>query len=367
MRVFGRYFAHRAKSTLARFLILAALTLIYLMPILAEKIDPVTDAGSDYMYRKYGNMLADQFNTITFLMCLLCTIIPILEFSSFHNRKNADTMLSMPISRPKLAIAHYLNGAWQLVTLVTCYILMYVYVLNENAEKCLEVTSRALDYDVNLFIPYYFTVILTCLMAYSFFVLAFNFASNVVDGVVFVFCYIFAFGLLLTGLGALDASSNVSGILGLLPYSPTVEVSESFFDALLNDSIVLKVAFKNGWLANNMTIPMILALMVTAILISCLLLLAWRKKAENIEGISSSLFGYSSLIPLYGMSISAILFANGADVQDVQEAAFIIITMVVGYMIYRRSFKLKILDIIMLALTVVMMFAAYPIRQIFAQ
>lgn len=363
MRVFGRYFAHRAKSTLARFLIIAVLTLIYLMPILAEKVGTYTDVGSDYIYRKYGRLLADQFNTITFLMCLLCTIIPILEFASFHNRKNADTMLSMPISRPKLALVHYLNGAWQIVTLVTCYLLMYVYVLNENAEKCLKVTSYAFDYDVKLFIPFYFTVILTCLMAYSFFVLVFNFANNVTDGVVFVLTYIFAGMLFVDGLDILLGKMFVGGYSeNMLPYKLTIDVSSNFFDALMNDGKLLKYAFSDGWIINDMIIPMIIAAVGTAVFVACLIWILARKKAEKIEGISTSPFGYALLIPLYGMSFSAILFSNSFEIQT---SAFIIIPMVVGYMIYRRSFKLKIIDLIMLALTVGMMIVADPISEIF--
>ena len=74
-------------------------------------------------------MLADKFNSITVILCVLCTIIPILEFAGFHNRKNADTMLSMPISRAKLVLVHFLNGAWQIVTLLTFYVSIYVGVL----------------------------------------------------------------------------------------------------------------------------------------------------------------------------------------------------------------------------------------------
>ena len=200
-------------------------------------------------------------------------------------------------------------------------------------------------------------------MAYSFFVLVFNFANNIADGVVFVLGYIFAYGLLLSGLDALDVITINVWLKGVLPYSLTIDVSECFFDALLNDNIVLKVALRDGWIGKNMIIPMIIALVVTAILVSCLLWLILRKKAEKIEGISTSPFGYALLIPLYGMSFSAILFSHGADVQYI---AVIIIPMVIAYMIYRRSFKLKILDLIMLALTIVMMFAVYPISQMFA-
>ena len=104
MRVFGRYFAHRAKGTLPRFFIIAALILIYLVPQLLN-MPAFFGTDSWYIYKNLGYDMADRLNSMTTITCILCTVIPILEFSSFHNRKNADTMLSLPISRAKLAWA----------------------------------------------------------------------------------------------------------------------------------------------------------------------------------------------------------------------------------------------------------------------
>lgn len=362
MRVFGRYFAHRAKSTLARFLIIAVLTLIYLLPQLMKQLVFMSE-DIEYVYKQFGRAMVDRFNSLTVITCILCTVIPILEFSSFHNRKNADTMLSMPISRPKLALVHFLNGAWQIAALVTCYISMYAVFVYQNGQKCYEITGYALYGDMKMFIPYYFVAILSALMVYSFFVLVFNFANNVADGVVFVLAYTLAGWILGVGVDQLFRIHRILVFVDdLIPYTLIIDVDENFFDALMNEMFMPGEAFKNGWMMEHMITPALIAAVGILVFLGCLICLFKFKKAEKIEGISNSPFGYALLIPLYGMSISAILFSNSFEIQT---SAFIIIPMVVGYMIYRRSFKLKIIDLIMLALTVGMMIVADPISEIF--
>lgn len=367
MKIFGKYFAYHAKKSLGRFAVIAVMTLICMIPLLMEKVNTsYNDPDWFYVYRRYGAMLADKFNSITVILCVLCTIIPILEFAGFHNRKNADTMLSMPISRAKLVLVHFLNGAWQIVTLLTFYVSIYVGILINDTKECLEITNYGYTYDIKLFIPYYFTLILTCMLMYSFFTLVFNFANNVTDGVVFVLTYIFAGMLFVDGLDMLLGKMFVGGYSeNMLPYKLTIDVSSNFFDALMNDGKQLKYAFGDGWIINDMIIPMIIAAVGTAVFVACLIWILARKKAEKIEGISNFPLGYAFLIPLYGISFSVLLFGGVHIPEFTISSALILIAMIVGYMIYRRSFKIKIRDIIMIVLTVVVMFAAYPISQMF--
>ena len=360
MKVFGKYFAHRAKGTLPRFFIIATLILIYLVPQLLN-MPAFFGTDSWYVYKNLGRDMADRFNSITAVNCILCTVIPILEFSGFHNRKNADTMLSMPISRPKLALVHYLNGAWQLVAIWSACIFTYAAVVYQHGEKCYEVTGYFLYGDMKMFIPYYFTAVLCALLVYSFFVLVFNFANNVADGVVFVLAYILAVWVLAVGFGDLF-HVDIPFLSDLIPYSLILNVDDWFFAGLMNDNFMLKTVFKNGWMLERMIIPAVIALVGILVFLGCFILLFTYKKAEKLEGISSFALGYASLIPVYGMSISAICFVNGADVQNI---AFVVIPMVVAYMIYRRSFKLKVSDVVMIVLTIALMFAADAISTFF--
>lgn len=366
MKVFGRYFAHHAKGTLPRFLIIVVLTLIFLLPRFIN--EPVFYISYDYTDRDicntYASELADKLNGITVIACILCTVIPILEFAGFYNRKNADTMLSLPISRPKLALVHFLNGAWQLVALLSCYIIIYANITYQYGQKCYGATGYFLYGDMKMFIPYYFAAILSALFVYSFFVLVFNFANNIADGVVFVLAYIFA-GMLFEesvfGLFCLHNFLSWSEI-ELLPYTLILEIDASFFDGLVNDMFMLDSAFKNGWMLEHMITPIIISVVGILVLLGCFVLHFTYKKAEKLEGISNFPLGYALLIPLYGMSFSAIMF----DVSfDIQSSAVVIIPMVIAYMIYRRSFKLKVFDLVMIVLTVGVMLAANPIHEYF--
>ena len=130
----------------------------------------------------------------------------------------------------------------------------------------------------------------------------------------------------------------------------------------MNEKLMLKYAFRDGWILEHMITPAVIAVVGILVFLGCFVLIFTYKKAEKLEGISSFALGYASLIPIYGMSISVICFVYGADVQNI---AFVLIPMVIAYMIYRRSFKLRVLDLIMLGLTVIMMFAADPISMFF--
>ena len=65
-----------------------------------------------------------------------------------------------------------------------------------------------------------------------------------------------------------------------------------------------------------------------------------KKGAEKAGEISNSWFGYKLLIPLYGYSL--LLQYDSLDFMTVA----ICILMVIGYVVYRRGFKLKLSDII---------------------
>jgi hypothetical protein len=65
-----------------------------------------------------------------------------------------------------------------------------------------------------------------------------------------------------------------------------------------------------------------------------------KKGAEKAGEISSSIFGYKLLIPLYGYSLLTMF--DSLDFMTVM----IFVAMVIGYIVYRRSFKLKVSDII---------------------
>jgi uncharacterized membrane protein HdeD (DUF308 family) len=66
----------------------------------------------------------------------------------------------------------------------------------------------------------------------------------------------------------------------------------------------------------------------------------FAKRAEEIGDLSSTVFGYKVLIPLGVFSMTQ------AFDEDIVSFIFAALLGVVGYMIYRRSFKIKKNDLI---------------------
>ena len=85
-----------------------------------------------------------------------------------------------------------------------------------------------------------------------------------------------------------------------------------------------------------------------AIGIACLVLLCFtfrKQRVEKVEDISTSPIGYKFLIPFY--VISVILWEYDPLVVTVG-----VIVMLIAYIIYRRTFRIKKWDIIMIGITI---------------
>lgn len=339
MKIFGKYFAYHAKKSLGRFAVIAVLTLIFIIP----------------WFMQDNDWLAEKLNVVTFTVCLLCTVMPVIEFSGFHNRKNADTMFSMSISRTKLALAHYLNGAWQILALFSVYVLFYIGAVELCKEQVFVV------FDMSLFVPYYFATVLSCIFLYSFFVLVFNVANNIPDGIVFMFFYIFAGFIFKYAILTFDFDLDISLVStsAEIPYFYTVNVASEFMNALWYGQ-EWQLKCPEGWLFNEMIVPMIICGVRVAVLVLCLCLLLARKKAEKIGAVSDSVFGYALLIPVYAISLSFIVIEVMSFVNETIVWPLIIVATVIAYMVYRRSFKLKIPDYITIAVICILILASYP-------
>ena len=76
----------------------------------------------------------------------------------------------------------------------------------------------------------------------------------------------------------------------------------------------------------------------------------FKKKGAQLAGeISNSWFGYRLLIPIYGYSLHLLTGIEGLL------TILIFAAMIIGYIIYRRSFKLKTSDLIVTACGIIPM------------
>ena len=73
-----------------------------------------------------------------------------------------------------------------------------------------------------------------------------------------------------------------------------------------------------------------------------------HKKAEEIGSISSSWFGYKTLIPLYGY-LGFFLFG----IEEPFVSVLLVALIFAGYFVYRRSFRLQKCDFYVIAFSIV--------------
>jgi hypothetical protein len=104
------------------------------------------------------------------------------------------------------------------------------------------------------------------------------------------------------------------------------------------------------------------AFLWAALAIACAFGFIWlfkNKRPENIGGISSSPFGYKVLLP-----VTAIAVIN-CEADDISLVAIMLVTMIVGYIIYRRSIRLKLLDYISMAIGILVPLAIGIINSVY--
>ena len=337
MTSFGKYLTHRLRSTMVLTLVLCIFAVILVMASVSVSVW----TGLDW-FDQNGNRLAEPikvqnvsingFGMVAYIIGAMCTFAPIIELGNMKNKRNADLSYSLPVSRAKMAIAHYASGALQIFAVYTVsYITMVLKVL--TSENVRFIQQREM-----LFVCY-FVLLGVGLGLYSIFMAIFNSANNVLDGWMFVGAWSILPALFLIALGDFDGETG--GAFGLsilerifvsedllMPHSALV-VCDNFYSILVGNEIFTKYA------------EAAVAWSVIGIICAAVYFYSFTKKrVEELGNISGTAFGYRVLLPIGVFSMTQ---AFDEELTCLILAALI---SVVGYMIYRRSFKIRKPDII---------------------
>lgn len=350
MKSFGQYFKYHFKSTFLRFAIIMVIALT-LSLLYSDNL-----IGFREYYRSTVDGILSAFYTEVFsesyalLFATLCAIVPILELSGFKNRRNLDTIFSLPISRTKMLMAHALNGWIQITSVLTVEILVIFSAL--RLEK---------DYVNESYVwGYYGTLLVLGLCVYLFYLCVFSQANTVIDGIAFMFAWSYVFRMALIWFVRVFALNKFNwfnwDIFSLVTISVTPLYSfESVgdkFDVLIEGKEFLEVEnisvtyFENAVLKTEMSLIFWLIIGVASILF--LYFTFNKQRVEKVEDISSSPFGYKFLIPFY-------ILLNIMIFQDVIAQTILLIVMLVLYIIYRRTIKIKKWDLLMLGIAGLML------------
>lgn len=330
MSTFGRYLTYRLRNSALRAAVFALISVILTLNTVATAVD-----YEDVAFRSVA------LPVFAVLLGLLCTVMPMMETTGFKNRRNLDTLYFFPITRRKMAIAHFLSGLIQAFAIYTVtFWTSFLYLV-------IRTDCFALRYMVG----YYFASLAIGFIIYSVVIFIYGQANTDTDGAVFTVMWVFAISLaafvIYTLLRRIVADANNPFYWSFyqisnwaILYAPINNLTVIFQNMIeINSwhSEQIAASYSNQWY-------MFVAWGVVGLAAAAGYLFTFeRKGAQKVGEISDSPFGYRLLVPLYGYSL---LFIMGTEELL---AVPVFGAMIIGYIIYRRGVKLKARDLIVTA------------------
>ncbi len=355
------YFKSHFKQNLRPFIIILSVCLILCLVLGLSIVtpgftyfhytnDPPAHSGG-CIHEEPARPVIPHLNIPVAILCVLCFVAPILEFSTFKQRRNLDCWYSLPISKRALGAVHLLTGYLiVLIPFTVCYIEHLILLLSKGVPFS----------NVLVALPHYFICVSAGFCIYSIYVFVFNKANSFADGIITMVLGTFAFFVIIVGIASVCNYFGIGGVnldilINSLVFMPLTELTCLFDYALQNESLTSYLVRYSSDAANIIWIAFWTLFGIASVIfnIRCF----GSQRAEKTQECSTSLFCYSTLIPIY--AISGILIF-----QSIIMAAVMLTFAFVGYIIYRRGFHLKRADIIslaaLLAVTVLIFSTVFP-------
>ncbi len=331
---FNKYLRYRLKSTALRSLLLCAASVIITFSFIYEDM--------------HGYSKNNCIGIFVFLLGALATLLPILETAPFKNRRNLDTLYSMPISRRGLAAAHYLGGLIQMLFIFSVTFgtgMIFISAYNET----LDLAPLAVFYPAMLVFGW---------IIYSFFSFLFAEANTVIDGIIISTLWLGAGVILILSVGSLIpnlSSSKVETIsYNANVYYPIYEIFKFFRRCIASSEYYgYEPLTAQNWFDLLSGIHMWFFIGGGAAY--GYFRTMTRKAAQKAGEITDSPFGYKILIPICAFS----LFIISADESSAILAVLTLAAAFIGYIIYRRSFKPRLRDILTTAACLALAFIMF--------
>lgn len=329
MTTLKRYLFYRLKNSVLRILIFTILSVLLSRIVLWERIT----------VREISSCASGLYIFAT-VLGIVASLIPFFELSGFKNRRNLDTLFFFPIKREKMALAVYISGLLQVIIIYTVtYVAGFIFLATNT--DCF-----ALIY----MLPYFFLSLLLGAVIYSVFMFLFSEANTVADGVLFCLLWIFLLYMVSNTaiLEFVDSESRhtetVQAAMDLsewgIIYAPMSNLTVLFQE-------LIEINRPSRWdnSADAVKEYMYMFFVWGAIGIAAAVGYVYRfakKGAEKAGELSGSWFGYKILIPVYGYCL---IFLTASKNRPSALSWIVFALMIIGYVIYRRSFRLKKSDI----------------------
>lgn len=321
MTSFKRYALYHAKSTLLRGAVTAAICLLLCLTFLDVTV--IQENG-------VNTWAYISLSILPVMLAVLAFAMPLLELEGFRNRRNLDTLFSMPVSRTKMAAVHFLNGLLQITVIYSlCFACGIMRMLPAGSLLRTE-----------MLLPYYVLTLLGGFIIYAVFCFILVQAETTADGVVLLMLYTFTPFVMLSALNMAVFREDVlyKAMNHSFLFSPLADMASRYERMIENVHATLTLP------AETVGMYIFWLVLGVAAVVGFFLTFA-RHRTEGVEGTSETWFGYRVLIPLLGMLVAAMAGAEFILL------VLTLIAMTVLYIIYRRSVRLRRSDLIMLAVT----------------
>ncbi len=336
MTGFKSYFSAHARSNFKPliYIVIIVLSLSFIMGITGQPYEEWDHAA--------GALIKDYHATLyvpVLFMCVLCYVLPVMEFSFFKKRRNLDCAYALPISRRAMGLVHYLWGA---ITLIGTFTLSYL-------TNFILLLSRGVEYfNFPPMIGHYFLCVLLGLALYSIMVFVFNDANTASDGIWFMLLWSFVFILAIAAIETVTDNWRIfEADYCAIPWG-TVDLMTTTYQYIVEKN---NLEFATFWQKPECIIWLVAWLLIGIAAAVGSYLTFGKRRMEKTEEISDSFLGFRVLIPVYAIT-GMLAFAS------IGVIFWVIIEMLafVGYTIYRRGFHYKKSDLIILAAMLVFLF-----------
>ena len=296
------------------------------------------------------------------LLCVLCTVAPVMQFSYRMKQRSVDLWYSLPITRKQLVLVRTLTG---LLLVFVPFTIAYWPGVAIVAMRCNELASsvRGFHFQYIHYLSCFAQMLLlgTCLFGVNAFL--FTRGNSMFDGIFFILGWAilvplfvvvlnddFAFDFYWQGASGRQTWVNSSLFFTyFFTYSPVAWTGAAF-----EKLITVGAFFDNEF---HFMVTSILGVLEGAAAYLALFLLADKDKSENVGQISSSRMGYKVLLPALEAGVIAFIIVSvGWGWFDWNTAFYLVLVALCAlafYFAYRRSFRLKLSDVLSVILAFV--------------
>ncbi len=340
MKTTLRYFKHHAKDTLIRAAIITFICLV-IVTMVAQGVNETYQRQKEYSENWYVYGYSEDFTwtldpSLGFFVAfsaILTTLLPMLELACFNSRKYLDSAFSFPIARISLISVNLINGFVQFLAAYTLSFIWYTIALLPCADK---ISYPALW-------SFFFISLLCSLFYYAVNAFFFSVCNSTVDGFLTAGAWQFIIALVLVTLCEMFDGNFEEEIILTILWMPLVHICDYFSSISRGRSVVVPDLGTDNPYA--MTIYLIVIPILTVLFVAGILYFFNKKRAESAGEISNTPFSYKVLLPVCTGLLIYWAFEGEAAIISILALVF----STVGYIIYRRTVKLKIFDIVVIS------------------